>query len=96
LMFPNNDFLPLICLYLLIITALISSYFLENERIKRILENGSLILSAVFYLIVIKLDINEKISLLEQLPFLISFGLFLYFKLLRYFHRNKKMDSNET
>lgn len=87
LMFPKNKFMPLIGLYFLVIVILIGSYFPVDERRKRMLENCSLVLSAIFYLSLIGMDRQNEISFLGQLPFLLSFGLFLYYKMLRYFNR---------
>ena len=79
--------MPLIGLYFLILVILIGSYFPVDERRKRMLENCSLALSAVLYLSVREMDRQNEISFLVQLPFLLSFGLFLYYKMLCYFNR---------
>lgn len=70
----------------------IVSYFFDKLLIKRILESGSLILAAVFYRILIGSDLIEEIPAWIQLLFLISFALFLYFKVLRYFNRNVEKE----
>jgi hypothetical protein len=70
----------------------IVSYFSEKLRIKQTLENSSLILAAVFYRMLIGSDLIEGIPAWIQLLFLISFALFLYFKVLYYFNRNAEKE----
>ena len=89
----SSFFLP--WLHIAAVFILLASFFSKNKRLKSVLENSSLIVGFVFYIVLSNDRIFKDIPLLSQLPFIISFGLFLYFKMMRYFNRNKKMDSNE-
>lgn len=86
----DNEFLVHLAVNFFAIGVLIASYFPEKFQIRRILENGSLILATVFYRMLIGSDFIEKIPVWIQLPFLLAFGFFLYFKLMRYFNRDKE------
>lgn len=91
--FPKSEISSSFVIYIFTVGILISSYFLKNKPAKRFLENFSMVLSAIFYRLLVGEDLLEHIPLIFQLPFLISFGLFLYFKLKDYFNRDLKKES---
>jgi hypothetical protein len=97
-MFPGNghsqDQLRLASvLFLFTLGFLIISWFPENTRLMRNLENCSLLIGAFFFRALLLSDMSEIIPIWTQLFFVISFGLFLYFKLMRYFNRNKERET---
>ncbi len=82
-------------LFLFTLGFLIASWFPENIRIIRTLENASLVLGAFFFRALLLPDV-EIVPVWAQLFFVISFGLFLYFKLMRHFNRKKEKQNKEN
>ena len=78
--------------YLFAVGILILSFFTKNKTARRFLENCSLVLSAVFYRLLVGEDLLENIPLIFQFLFLISFGLFLYFKIMTYLDKDLKQE----
>ncbi len=88
----DHEFSAYLAVDLFSIGMFIVSYFYDKLLIKKVLENVSLILATVFYRMLIGSDLIEEIPAWIQLLFLISFALFLYFKVLRYFNRNAEKE----
>lgn len=90
-MHPKGELFILSWIHLSAIGILMISFFSKNVTVKKILENSSLILGAILYRMLIGNGLMENIPVLSQLPFLISFGVFLYFKMIAYFNRTSEV-----
>ncbi|TSJ45471.1 hypothetical protein [Fluviicola chungangensis] len=69
---------------------LLTSWISKNSKVIRVLENSSLWVGAFFFRAFFLADTDGFTPIWAQLLFVISFGLFLYFKLMLYFSRDKE------